>query len=370
MLSPERHPMTHPALIRSAALPAGLFCLALPAATAAQELDFYGHLNLGFINVDNGAGSNTSFTDNDNSNSRIGLIYKQGTGNGGEFRFHFETALGFTGSSSISDADDSFDQSYRRTELRKFEVIYRSPSWGTLSFGQGSIATDGLAEADFSGTSVIAYSSLQDQAGNQEFQLASGGGSGTTIGDGFNAFDGGRRFRIHYETPQYNGFWLIVSAGEEVLTSGNDDEFYDIGLKYDKDYGAYHVAGRLGYSIRDSDEELLLGSFAVLHKATGLNLAVASGRQQEGDDSYYYVKAGLKRDWIEAGETRLSVDYYSGEDFAVTGSESESVGIAVVQKVDSINTEFYASYRTFSLDGTGADLQDQDVIFVGARWRF
>ncbi|MEP2640822.1 porin [Roseobacter sp.] len=353
---------------------AGLFALGLPMAATAQQagptVDFYGHINLGIINVDNGDGSNTSLTDNDNSNSRVGLIYKQDLGGGNEFRLHFETALGFTGSSSINGSDDGLEQNYRRTELRKFEAIYQSATLGTFSFGQGSIATDGTAEADFSGTSVIAYSSLQDQAGSQEFQLAGGGGSGFDVGDAFNGFDGGRRFRFRYDTPTYKGFSLAVSAGEEVLTSGNSDEFYDIGLRYDHDYGAYQVAARGGLSIRDTDEELLLGSFAVLHKATGLNLSVASGRQQEGDAGYVYIKGGIKRDWIDAGETRISLDYYSGEDFSVAGSESESIGLAVVQKVDAWNTELYASYRTFEFNDSGSNLQDQDVTFVGARWRF
>ncbi|MCV3274351.1 porin [Roseobacter sinensis] len=353
---------------------AGLIALALPLPAIAQqagpEVDFYGHLNLGIINVDRGDGSNTTLTDNDNSNSRVGVIYTQALQGGSEFRLHFETALGFTGSSSINGADDGLEQNYRRTEIRKFEAIYQSPTFGTVSFGQGSIATDSTAEADFSGTSVIAYSSLQDQAGSQVFQLAGGGASAFDIGDAFSAFDGGRRFRIRYDTPAFAGFSLAVSAGEEVLARGNDDEFYDIGLTYNQDYGAYQVAARTGLSIRDSDEELLLGSVAILHEATGLNLAVATGRQQEGDAGYVYVKGGIKRDWIAAGETRISVDYYSGEDFGVTGSDSQSVGLAVVQMVDAWNTELYASYRTFEFDDTGADLLDQDVTFVGARWRF
>lgn len=364
--------MTHYRHITPAS--AGLLALVLPVTAMAQqtgpEIDFYGHLNLGIINVDNGAETNTALTDNDNSNSRVGAIYKQALQGGSEFRLHFETALGFTGSSSINGSDDGLELNYRRTELRKFEAIYQSPTFGTLSFGQGSIATDGTAEADFSGTSVIAYSSLQDQAGSQVFQLAGGGASGFDVGDAFSAFDGGRRFRIRYDTPTFAGFSLAVSAGEEVLASGNDDEFYDIGLTYDQDYGAYQVAARAGLSIRDSDEELLLGSFAILHKETGLNLAVATGRQQEGDASYVYIKGGIKRDWIAAGETRISLDYYSGEDFGVTGSDSQSVGLAIVQKVDAWNTELYASYRTFEFDNTGADLQDQDVTFIGARWRF
>ncbi|WP_415400871.1 porin [Tateyamaria sp. SN3-11] len=349
--------------------------LLLPSHASAQstngpEWDFYGHLNLGIINVDDGFENNTSLSDNDNSNSRVGLIFKQGLRNGGEFRFHFETAVGLTGSSSLNGGDNDLDLRYRRTELRKFEIIYQTPKIGTFSFGQGSIATDGIAQSDFSGTALIAYSSVEDQAGSQQFRLSDGTLSNVTVRNAFSAFDGARRFRVRYDTPKYKGFGLAVSGGREVLTSGNDNEFYDVGLTYDRDYGAYKIAGRLGYSIRGSSEELLLGSAAVLHEPTGLSLSVAAGRQQEGDANYGYIKAGLQRDWFKFGRTHLSVDYYSGDSFGVAGSSSSSAGVSVVQKVDRANLEIFASYRTFEYDAVGSDFEDLDVTFVGARWRF
>lgn len=360
----------HP--IARLALPA--LIIAVPTFSAAQDTDpvwdFYGQINLGVINVDNGQDDETAVTDNDNSNSRVGAIFRQDLANGGQFRFHFETALGFTGSSSINGSDNSLDADYRRTELRKLELIYQTARIGTFSFGQGSIATDSTAEADFSGTSVIAYSSLQDQAGLQEFLLANGTSSGTQVGDAFSAFDGSRRFRIRYDTPTYKGFGLAISAGEEVLARGNDDEFYDIGLTYNKDYGDYKVAGRFGHSIRDSDEAFTLGSAAILHEPTGLSFALAGGQARESDAGYVYAKAGLQRDWVSFGRTHLSVDYYSGEDFAFAGSDSESFGIAVVQKVDAYNLEVYASYRTYEFSSAGSSNQDIDVTFVGARWKF
>jgi hypothetical protein len=352
------------------ALPALLVIPTLSAAQSADPVwDFYGQLNLGVISVDNGADSETSFTDNDNSNSRVGAIFRQDLTNGGQFRFHFETGLGFTGSSSISGADNNFDENYRRTELRKLELIYETARIGTFSFGQGSIATDDTAEADFSGTSVIAYSSLEDQAGSQEFLRANGTASGTQVGDAYSSFDGGRRFRIRYDTPSYKGFGLVISAGEEVLSRGNDGEFYDIGLTYDRDYGNYKVAGRIGHSIRDSDEAFTLGSAAVLHEPTGLSFSLAGGRARESEASYIYAKAGLQRDWLSIGRTHISLDYYSGEDFASAGSDSESIGLAVVQKVDAYNLEIYASQRKYDFSGAGAT-QDVDVTFVGARWKF
>ncbi|MFK7837698.1 MAG: porin [Sulfitobacter sp.] len=352
-------------------LPALLLTTSLASAQdAGPEWDFYGHLNLGVISVDDGFDTNTSLSDNDNSNSRVGVIFKQGLQNGGEFRFHFETAIGLTGSSSISGDNNDFEAEYRRRELRKFEIIYDTARIGKFSFGQGSIATDSAAEADFSGTSVIAYSSLQDQAGSQQFRLTNGALAGVSVGNAFSAFDGGRRFRVRYDTPTFNGFGFAVSAGQEVLAEGNDDEFYDVGLTYDRDYGAYKVAGRLGYSIRGSNEELVLGSAAILHEPTGLSLAVAGGRQQEGDASYVYVKGGLQRDWFDFGRTHLSVDFYEGEDFFGTGSDSSSVGLAVVQKVDKQNLELYASHRVYDVTAGGRSFEDLNVTFVGARWKF
>jgi hypothetical protein len=175
---------------------------------------------------------------------------------------------------------------------------------------------------------------------------------------------------VRYDTPSYNGFALALSAGEEVLSEDDDNEYYDVALTYDRDYGDVKVAARAGYSIRGSAEELVVGSLAVLHDPTGLSLALASGRQQQGDDSYAYAKAGWKQSWFSIGETRFSVDYYAGEDFSVTGSDSDSVSLAVVQVVDRYDLELYAIYRKYELAGTGAAVLDQDVTFVGARWKF
>ncbi len=59
-------------------------------------------MNLGVVNVDDGVDSNSAFTDNDNSNSRIGLSMTQAMQNGSEVKLTFETALGLTGSSSLN----------------------------------------------------------------------------------------------------------------------------------------------------------------------------------------------------------------------------------------------------------------------------
>ena len=101
-----------------------------------------------------------------------------------------------------------------------------------------------------------------------------------------------------------------------------------------------------------------MGSAAVLHQPTGLNLAVSAGRKVAGDADYAYIKAGITRDYIAAGETSFSVDYYDGNDFVVAGSSTSSVGVAVVQRLDAYNTELYATHRSYCLLYTSPSPRD------------
>ena len=361
-------------LLRSSVLPlASAALLITPIAAAAEDgWDYYGQLNFGLFSVDDGTNSDTFLADNDNSNSRVGAIYSRGVGNGNEFRFHFETALGLRGSSGVTLADNGLETDGSLRDLRKLEVIYQTADYGTFSFGQGSTATDGVAEVDFSGTSVIAYSSLGDLAGSHEFQLAgAGGASGVSIGDVFNSFDGGRRLRLKYDSPTWNGFGVSVSAGEEVLADNNDNSFYDLGLRYDRDLGAIKLATRVGYSVVDGGEETIAGSIAAIHEPTGLNGTFAVGEQLEvGDASSYYFKVGVNRDWFNVGSTALSIDYADGSDFVVAGSSASSFGISAVQKFDKQNLEVYATYRTFEYDAPGVATDDIDVAAAGVRFKF
>ena len=361
-------------LLRSTVLPfAAAAVLITPIAAAAEDgWDFYGQLNFGLFDVDDGTNSDTFITDNDNSNSRIGAIYRRGVGNGNEFRFHFETGVGLPGSSGVNVTDNGLETNGSRRDLRKLEVIYQTADYGTFSFGQGSTAADGVAEVDFSGTGVIAYSSPGDLGGGNEFQLAgAGGASGVRVGNVFNSFDGGRRLRLKYDSPTWSGFGVSVSAGEEVLARGNDNSFYDLGLRYDRDLGDIKLATRVGYSVVDGGEQTVAGSIAAIHKPTGLNASFAFGEQLEiGDASSYYIKLGIKRDWLSVGSTAISVDYADGSDFVTLGSSSSSYGISAVQKIDDKNLEVYATYRTFEYDAPGVATDNIDLAAIGVRFKF
>jgi hypothetical protein len=344
--------------------------LALADGAAPLSFKFYGQLNFGVFHVDDGQGDDTYLTDNDNSNSRIGIIHQTELANGHRLKFHFESGLGFSGSAAATLDDNDLDLQWQRTELRKLEVVYGTPTYGTLSFGQGSTATDGVAERDFSGTSVVHYSSVNALAGSVEFRIAGGAGAGTTINTAFRNFDGARRFRLRYDSPAVKGFALAVSAGQEVLRHGDDREYYDLALRYDRDLDQFKASGRIGFARDGSDRSSVASSIAVLHKPTGLNLAFATGRQQETGAEYAYLKLGLKQRWIDLGETAVSFDVFRGDYLAGIGSQSTSYGIGVVQKWDRYNTELYAGYRSYELTGAAVAVEDINVAVIGARWKF
>ncbi|MEE4187078.1 MAG: porin [Roseobacter sp.] len=340
-------------------------------AAANPTFDFYGQLNFGLFDVDDGTESETFFTDNDNSNSRLGLWYSNDLAGGATVKFNFEFSLGFEGSSAATMDDHDASIDLGRSDLRKLEVIYETPTLGKLSFGQGGTATDGTAEADFSGTSVIAYVGIADLAGSFEFRPNGGALSGIAISDTFKSFDGARRFRLRFDTPSWNGLVFSVSGGEEVIDQDNEDEFYDLAGKYTADYGDVKIDSRLGYSWVSGGNGRLLGSIAGLHEPTGLSLALSAAEEQDDSDAaFYYVKLGYQQDWFAAGKTAVSIDYYDGSDFEVDGSDSSSMGIAVVQSIDAYALELYAAYRAHEFDAPGTDFEDIDSFAIGARWKF
>lgn len=138
--------------------------------------------------------------------------------------------------------------------------------------------------------------------------------------------------------------------------------------------GAFALDAGLGVSWTEQtgtqDRRDISGSVALLHKDTGISLALAAG-ERDIAGSYTYAKIGYSADLIAAGKTSFSVDFYDGSDQVTAGDSSESWGIAAVQKIDRFNLETYIAYRDYSYSDTSAtSYQDANVVLAGARWKF
>ena len=322
------------------------------------------------MSADDGVNSDTFLADNDNSNTRIGFNLRKTLHNGDTLHFRFETAVGLRGSSGTTPTDNNFTVAVRSTDLRHFSFTYASERFGEISVGQGSTATDGVAEIDLSGTDIAAYSSLSDIGGGVAFRTVAGAQSAVSVGDVFGNFDGSRRFRLRYDTPTFNGFSAAVSYGQEVLNSGDSNDYYDAAIRYNKTLGDFTIASGLWYSDRDTGNERAIGSVSVRHNPTGLNGTLAACQSLGGDEEYIFAKIGVIRDWVDFGSTALSVEYYDGSDFASVGSSSQAYSVSAVQKIDRYNLELYATYRTYEFSDATTTYQDVNAAFVGARFKF
>lgn len=356
--------------------------LAVPAVAEMKyendtggHVRLYGQFNPAYLSFDDGVEETGDIVDNVNSNSRVGIDVHQPFGTN-TFRFNFETALGFRPSSGLSQTNTPKGVDWQRTNIRKVDFSLETASYGTFSAGQGSMATDGVAERDLSGTTLVTYSSIPDTAGSMQFRSSDGTLSGIEIGDVFSDFDGGRRGRIRYDTPVFGGGFSVGAAyGKEILATDNDDEFMDVALNYANTFGDYKVDGSVGFSRRDRDgvdRDDTIASVSVRH-SSGVNATLALGDRKDAGD-YVYGKLGYQAKWFAVGKTSMSIDYYDGNDFnldVATSSSSSSVGFGVVQKFDNAGVEAYLGYRTYEYsDNTATTYQDASSILVGARWKF
>jgi hypothetical protein len=361
--------MTVPA-VAAMALPAHAVDLTF-SNDAGTTATFYGQVNLTFQSVDDGEETYQEFVDNSNSTSRVGL-WIDGTLFDTSLRFNFETGLGIKNTAETSQTGDADWIDWQRTDIRKLEVV-SSGDFGAIWVGQGSMATDGAAEIDNSGTSVVGYVNLADTAG--AFLFRDGDDlSGVSIGSAFKDFDGPRRFRLRYDTPEYSGFVLSGAVGNEVLSETDEATYYDLALRYGLENDTVSLDAGIGYLWKDDDGETTeqaMASVSATHLPTGVNVTAAVGEEVSGMGQYVYAKVGWNGEILPYGATALSADIYNGSDLGTDGSNSDSWGVQAVQRFDDYGLETYLGYRVYSYeDDSAADYEDLSAVLFGARWKF
>lgn len=335
-------------------------------------ITLYGQINLAYQSFDDGGTTTDGIVDNGNWNTRLGFLVYKPLGDI-TLRVRFESGLGLRNSAAISQVGEPSWIHTKRTALRWFELAADTP-YGTLSAGQGSSASDGTAGLDDSFTFHSGATDSSDGFGSFRFRDSAGNLTNVAVGQVNDSFDGARRFRLRYDTPAYHGFTFASSYGTNILNRADDNDYYDVAVRWLGDVGDVVVRSALGYQWIDNpngaNAERVAGSVSALHTPTGLNLAFSSGHQIDGA-KYYWMRAGWRFDAIEAGTTSVSVDYYNGSDFLTNGANSENFGLYAVQTIDAASLDLYAGWRRFTYsDRTGTSYQDADGFLVGCRFAF
>jgi len=282
-----------------------------------------------------------------------------------------------------------------------------------------------------------------------------------------NPGDGTRANLVRYVSPTFSGFTFSASWGE--------DDFWDVALRYANEFNGVRVAGGIGYQkwtdgnsltvLPDSDGLFVrtttpsqgepgcadldwtlspiafaegsdvdchaLGlSGSVMHVPTGLYLFGAYGfvedenrrllfaLESDGEilnaddrDEFWYVQAGIEKNFTGLGNTTIYGEYYKGEagaglssgnvrnlaiffpdsgfdDIFMTSSTLEVWGFGLVQQIDAAAMDLYIGFRNYSGDANllglelseGGDVVDRarrkvdfddfQAVFAGAMIRF
>jgi hypothetical protein len=336
------------------------------------EVTVYGQFNPVYQSFDDGQETTSGIVDNGNWNSRVGVMGTQPL-DFGTLRFRAETAFGLRNSALVSQDFTPDVLDWNRGWLRWFEVAFDT-DYGTFSFGQGSSASDGVAGLDDSFTFVAGATDSSDGFGAFRFRDTDGNLTGVSVGSVNAVLNGARRFRVRYDTQAVQGVVASASYGVNLLSTTDDNDYYDIALRWTGELGDVAVRSGIGYQWIDNPEgtnvRRIAGSVSALHGPTGLNLALSAGEVIDGE-SYVWTRAGWRSDLLSVGTTSLSVDYYRGRDFRTDGARTGHYGVYAVQSLDDASLDLYAGWRRFSYsDLTGTEYQDATGVLVGMRWAF
>ena len=256
--------------------------------------------------------------------------------------------------------------------LRHADIFFNSKTFGKITIGHGSTASDGTAEIDLSGTSVVSYSDIRALSGGQYFYDSDTDTlTDTRVKNVYTNMDGlGRDDRLRYDTPFYNGLTLSSSA-----VSG---DAYDAAIRYSRAYGETKVAAAAAWA-KPADLQLSVkhrydGSMSLL-LGNGLNVTLAGGLWDMRDDglddgTFWYTKLGYRLEACSLGKTSFSVDYGENMNIELEGDEAKSWSVAAVQDISSWGTEIYLAYRNYRLDRIEASLDNVNAVLGGARVKF
>jgi len=333
--------------------------------------------------MDNGQNSQWAHQDNQVSSSRLNLT---GTGEinpsltaGGTIEFEISTDP----ADSFDVGDSSVPTKFRE---RKVEVFLDHKNLGKLTLGKGSVAGDSTSEVDYSSTTAVHYSQIDDIGGGiRFFNTVTNSKDARTVGQAFDSMDGGsRQDRIRYDSLKFWGF--------QVSTSHANRDISDIALRYAFEKfkwkggaaAAFTSFPFIGATRRGA--KMYNGSVSVL-TPIGFSVTGAMGLKKYGDQGrkdagFWWLKLAQDLTLFSFGKTALSVDYaftragadapaFGLADFLVINTERyNSYGFFVVQHLEKAATELYVGIRKHELTRAHAHFKSVISAFLGARIKF
>lgn len=267
-----------------------------------------------------------------------------------------------------------------------------SQDLGKLSVGRNALAAKSAAMfTDLSGTQIIANYVLFD--GGAFFLRSNGALTNLRWGDFGYCYaqqrpwggdcDGIVMNGVRYDSPTFAGWSVSASWGE--------DDDWEIAGRYSGEVNGFKLAFGVGYSV-NTDEytqppPISLGKDSVVfqmggygqHIATGAFVHAAYGAENnngketlagftEPNSHQWYVKGGIRRQWLPLGHTVVYAEYGAYIDqmspvalaAGATSSTFARLGAGLVQEVDAASLSLWLKYRAHHGNIEGASLGEID----------
>lgn len=336
------------------------------------SLQVYGTVAKGLLIWDDGVDSDAYVVDNDAISTILGFKGEASIKPGLKAGYKIELAVSGATTGGVN-ADN--DEGSSALAIRHNNLYIESETFGRLTIGQQSTASDGAAEISLANTLTVAN---PDHTPAFFVNGAVGDGGGITVQEFSADYDGGRDDLIRYDSPSVYGFILSAAWG--------DDDYYDVALRFAKEFNSVKVAAGIAYANADdknfdgpADENLgkfeqVIGSISVMHVPTGLFANFAAGQREydetDVEGSFYFVQGGIEKKFFASGATTLYGEYGNYEDIVFEGTSAELFGLGVVQHIDSAAMDVYAQARFYSFEEDGEDLEDVSSVMLGAKIDF
>lgn len=354
-------------------------------ATSGNEnvsLTVAGQVNRMLFYADDGDQAQLFNADNDYSSTRLTITGKAKVTEDISVSAVVEGELESNSTDRVVISQDRADNTNAGFRERKYEVIGESKTFGRISAGQGSTASDGTAEVILSGTQVIAGSGI-DAMGNQILFLRedNNASSGRRISALFANFDGlSRDDRIRYDSPSLAGFTLSSSY--------SDGDRWDAALRYKNKFSFGEIEAAASYFDARSTGTLNAAptgfsgvAFSAAYEAPfGTNIGGAFSNNdfeanRRDTAQFWYFMLGQDLKLLELGETSFAIDYAHTDDQAINGSSGNYWSLTAVQQIKKAATELYFKVGQFDAELPGpnrTDIDLEDITFagLGARVKF
>jgi predicted porin len=336
------------------------------------SLQIYGDITQGLLIWDNGDESDVYVTDNDALGSVLGFKGEATLKPGWKAGYKMELQVQSASSSAVTEQGEGLpgDDPDDNLSIRHNHLYIESERWGRFTIGQQSTASDGAAQVSVANTLIVA-------SPDQGTALSPGGigAGGLTLGEYASDFDGGRNDLVRYDSPTIAGFVASAAWG--------DDDYWDIALRFNKEWNSVKIAAAIAYAEDDTTEALdtfgseftqVIGSVSALHVPTGLFATFSAGERDYDTDvtgSFWFAQGGIERKWLPYGTTTIYGEYGNFDDIVEEGTNAELVGVGIVQHVDSAAMDFYAQARFWTIDDDAApDADELSTIMIGSRIQF